>query len=85
MKKLPNSKVEFEQLEQTHINLDDNSANINTVTNAVQAKWGPEYVVVTGDGLEVDGCSGRGGRGRGGTRTWGAGCGGGGFVAVCYL
>lgn len=58
MKKLPNGKVEFEQLEQTHINLDDSSANINTVTNAVQAKWGPEYVVVTGDGLAVDDSSG---------------------------
>ena len=55
MKKLPNGKAEFERLKRTHINLDDWSANITTVSSAVQAKWGTAYIVVTGDGLEVDG------------------------------
>ena len=50
--------VEFERLEQTHISLDEHNANVNMVTNAVHLKWGPEYVVVTGDGLEVDNSSG---------------------------
>lgn len=58
MNKLPNGKVEFDRMEQTHISVDDRSANVNTVTNAVQAKWGSDYVVVTGDGLEVDDSSG---------------------------
>ena len=54
MSKLHNGKVEFEKLEQTHVSLDDCTANVNTVTCAIQSKWGSEYVVVTGDGLEVD-------------------------------
>ena len=54
MKKLPNGKAEFERLKQTHINLDDRSANITSVSSTVQAKWGTTYVVVTGDVLEVD-------------------------------
>ena len=58
MKKLLNGKAEFERLKQTHINLDDWSANITTVSSAVQEKWGTTYVVVTGDGLEVDGSVG---------------------------
>ena len=47
-----------DRLEQTHISMDDRSANVNTVTNAVQSKWGSDYIVVTGDGLEVDDSSG---------------------------
>ena len=58
MNKLPSGKVEFDRLEQTHISTDDWSANVNTVTNAVQSKWGSDYIVVTGDGLEVDNSSG---------------------------
>ena len=54
MTKLHNGKVEFEKLEQTHVILDDRTANVNTVTCAIQSKWGSEYSVVTGDGLEVD-------------------------------
>lgn len=58
MSKLHNGKVEFEKLEQTHVSLDDRTANVNTVTCAIQSKWGSEYIVVTGDGLEVDDSSG---------------------------
>ena len=39
MNKLPNGKVEFEWLEQTHISLNERSANVHTMTNAVQSKW----------------------------------------------
>ena len=38
MNKLPSGKVVFDRLEQTHISIDDRSANVNTVTNAVQSK-----------------------------------------------
>ena len=58
MNKLPNGKVEFERLEQTHVSVNDRTANVNTVTSAVQLKWGTSYIVVTGDGLEVDDTSG---------------------------
>lgn len=54
----PSGKVEFNRLEQTHISLDDRTANVNAVTSAVQLKWGTDYIVVTGDGLEVDDSSG---------------------------
>ena len=55
---LANGKVEFEQLEQVHISVDDHSANVHTVNSAIHAKWGAEFVVVTGDGLEVDDSAG---------------------------
>ena len=58
MRRLPNGKVEFEKIEQTHISIDDRSANVHTVNNAVQSKWGPDFFVVTGDGLEVDDSTG---------------------------
>ena len=56
--RLPNGKVEFERLEQAHISIDDRSANVHSINNAVQSKWGSDFVVVTGDGLEVDDSSG---------------------------
>ena len=49
---LVNGRVDFER------GHDERSANIHTVTNAVQSKWGSGYVVVTGDGLEVDNSAG---------------------------
>ena len=58
MNKLANGKVEFQRLEQAHIRIDDRSANVHAVNSAVQAKWGAEFVVVTGDGLEVDDSAG---------------------------
>ena len=33
MSKLPNGKVEFEKLEQIHVNIDEASANGHTITN----------------------------------------------------
>ena len=40
MNQLSNGKVEFDRLEQTFVSIDESSANINTITNAVQKKWG---------------------------------------------
>ena len=31
---------------------------LNTVTNAVQSKWEYDYIIITGDGLEIDDGSG---------------------------
>ena len=62
MKKLPNGKVEFERLEQTFVSLDDSCANVGTVNNAVELKWGPEYMLVTADGLEIDDSAGTQGK-----------------------
>lgn len=45
MNKLPNGKVEFERLEQAHISIDNRSANVHTMNNAVQLKWGADFVV----------------------------------------
>ena len=58
MRRLPNGKVEFDKIEQTHISINDHGANVHTVNNAVQSKWGPDFFVVTGDGLEVDDSTG---------------------------
>ena len=54
MNKLPNGKVEFEKLEQIHVNIDEASANGHTITNAIKSKWGVGYIVVTGDGLPIN-------------------------------
>ena len=52
------NKVDFDRLEQIHINVNEKSANINTITSAVQNKWGSNYSVVTADGLDVDDSAG---------------------------
>lgn len=60
--KLPNGKVDFDRQEQVHISVNESSANVHTITNAVQAKWGASYIVVTGDGLPVDDSAGTQGK-----------------------
>ena len=50
--------MEFDRLEQTFVSIDESSTNINTITNAVQKKWGADYIIVTGDGLQIDDSSG---------------------------
>ena len=56
--KTPSGKPEFEKIEQTHVSVTESTANVTTVTNAIQSKWGFSYIVVTGDGLPVDDSSG---------------------------
>ena len=41
-----------------HVSVDEPSANVNTITSAIQSRWGANYVVVTADGLEVDNSAG---------------------------
>lgn len=62
MSKLPNGKVEFERLEQMHVSIDERSANVHTITSAIQSKWGSNFVIVTPDGLEVDDSAGTQGK-----------------------
>ena len=45
-------------MEQMHVSVDEPSANVNTITSAIQSRWGANYVVVTADGLEVDNSAG---------------------------
>ena len=52
------SKVDFDKIEQIHISVTERSANVHTITSAVQRKWGPNYYVVGSDGLEIDDSSG---------------------------
>ena len=57
--KLPSGKLELsDRLEQLNITLEDSVANVHVVTSAIRKKWGSAYVVVTGDGLEVDDSAG---------------------------
>lgn len=55
---LPNGKPDFKRLEQMHVHIDEASANVHTITNAIKSKWGAEFVVVTADGLPVDDSAG---------------------------
>ena len=58
LNKLPGGKVDFDRIEQMHINIDEASANVHTITNAIKSKWGAQYFPVTGDGLPVDDSAG---------------------------
>ena len=55
MKRLPGGKCEFTHTGQTFINITENTANVN---NIVQRRWGPGYILVTADGLEIEDISG---------------------------
>ena len=59
---LSNGKVEFSAMSQTHVDVTDATANVNFVNSAVQRKWGPEFVIVTSDGLKLEDSSGTQGK-----------------------
>ena len=54
VRRLSNGKVELEKLEQTFIDLTDDTANVNYVNTVIQKKWGKEYVLCTNDGLPIE-------------------------------
>ena len=58
MKRLPNGKMEFMAQNQTFVDVTEVTANLHYVSSAIQRKWGPEYVLVTSDGLKLDDSSG---------------------------
>lgn len=51
-------KPEFERLGQVFIDVNESTANISYISNAVQRKWGSDYILVTADGLEMEDSSG---------------------------
>ena len=51
-------KTEFFQEAQMHIDITESTANVDYVTKEVQQRWGQNYVVVTGDGLQLEDCEG---------------------------
>ena len=57
-KRLPSGKIEFSGRNQLYIDVTEATANLTYVTLAVQRKWGPEFVIVTADGLKLEDSSG---------------------------
>ena len=41
-----------------HLDLAESRANVEHVTKEVQQRWGPNYVIVTSDGLQLEDCEG---------------------------
>ena len=51
--------MEFMAQNQTFVDVTEATANLHYVSSAIQRKWGPEYVLVTSDGLDSSGTQGR--------------------------
>lgn len=58
IKRLNNGKLEFLPQNQTFVDVTETTANVHYVSSVIQRKWGPEYVLVTSDGLKLDDSSG---------------------------
>ena len=54
MRKSPSGKVEFTRENQTYVTVTEGTANVDYVSQAIQRKWGFNYVLVTSDGLKLD-------------------------------
>ena len=54
LKWLPNGKPEFKQIGQLFIDITEATANIEYVQSVIQNKWGPYYILVTVDGLQLN-------------------------------
>ena len=57
-KRLPSGKLEFIAQNQTFVDVTEITANLHYVSSVIQRKWGPQYVLVTSDGLKLDDSSG---------------------------
>ena len=58
MKPGANRRPDFTPLTQTFVDVTESTANTNYILNAVQRKWGAQYVIVTSDGLQIEDGSG---------------------------
>lgn len=47
-------KIEFKQITQTFIELMDSTANVEYILSVVQRRWGPDFIIVTHDGLPIE-------------------------------
>ena len=56
--KAHHSKFEFHKVGQMFITVNDATANVDYVTNAIQRKWGGGHILVTSDGLPIEDSSG---------------------------
>lgn len=54
IKKSPSGKMEFTSENQTYVTVSEGTANLDYVSQAIQRKWGSQYVLVTSDGLKLD-------------------------------
>ena len=54
LKWLPNGRPEFKQFGQLFVDITEATANVEHVQSVIQSKWGPEYILVTADGLQFD-------------------------------
>ena len=54
IKKLPSGEMEFTSENQTYVTVTEGTANLDYVSQAIQRKWGSQYVLVTYDGLKLD-------------------------------
>ena len=62
MRRLASGKVEFAHIGQTFMDVTESSANVHYIGNAIQRKWGNDYILVTGDGLQIEDSCGTQGR-----------------------
>ena len=62
MKPGVNGRPEFTPVTQTFVDVTESTANTTYILNAVQRKWGAQYVIVTSDGLQIEDGSGTQGR-----------------------
>ena len=54
LKWLPNGRPEFKQLGQSFVDITEATANVQHVQSVVQGRWGPDYILVTADGVQLD-------------------------------
>ena len=54
LKWLPNGRPEFKQSGQLFVDITEATANVQYVQSVVQSRWGPDYILVTADGLQLD-------------------------------
>ena len=60
-KMLMNGKTELVKMEQIFIDLSEETSNVHFVNDAIQRKWGKDFVVCTSDGLAIEDSSGTSG------------------------
>jgi len=47
-------KPEFQPTSQTYVELTEATANVEHILGVISSRWGPEYTLVTNDGLEIE-------------------------------
>lgn len=55
-KKMSGGKVEFIAQEATYVELKPATANVKYILNYIQKIWGPDYIIVSNDGLQIHDC-----------------------------